>query len=225
MLLKLALLASALAVLGEAENDYTIIIGAGKRDCYFETFKKNVEFEIEYQVVDGGDLDISFQAFDPKGKQLFTDHRQEDGLHSVVAESNPGGDFQICFDNRHSRFQAKTVFFEFFIMDDDYEYDDYDSEEYLDFQKNLKKDDYEEDTLKSLTDRLHKIKQNHGKTMQYQAFIRAHEARDRNVIEHNYERVNFWSAIHMLAMICTAIFQVFFLRSLFANAGTKGQRA
>jgi protein ERP2 len=102
----------------------------------------------------------------------------------------------------------QTVFFEFFIMDDDYEYDDYDSEEYLDFQKNLKKDDYEEDTLKSLTDRLHKIKQNHGKTMQYQAFIRAHEARDRNVIEHNYERVNFWSAIHMIAMICTAVFQV-----------------
>ena len=67
MLLKLALLGSALAVLGEAENDYTvrgliffdkydlicnfqIIIGAGKRDCYFETFKKDVEFEIEYQV-------------------------------------------------------------------------------------------------------------------------------------------------------------------------------
>lgn len=93
-------------------------------------------------------------------------------------------------------------------MDDDYEYDDYDSEEYLDFKKTLKEDDYEEDTLKSLTDRLHKIKQNHGKTMQYQAYIRAHEAKDRNIIEHNYERVNFWSAVHLLAMICTAVFQV-----------------
>ena len=65
------------------------------------------------QVVDGGDLDISFQAFDPKGKQLFTDHRQEDGLHSVAADKNPGGDFQICFDNRHSRFQAKVTFLYF----------------------------------------------------------------------------------------------------------------
>lgn len=147
MLLKLALLGSALAVLGEAENDYTVGRTSDSLDfnqisdiyvesnlfcrlsselangtattkpskrtsnsksntrCFFLLLFKSL---ILSKVVDGGDLDISFQAFDPKGKQLFTDHRQEDGLHSVSAEKNPGGDFQICFDNRHSRFQAKV---------------------------------------------------------------------------------------------------------------------
>ena len=142
MLLKLALLGSALAVLGEAENDYTVQglfllmktiyffrlsselangIATLRRSKRMSSSKSSIRYEKNsdliksvIKVVDGGDLDISFQAFDPKGKQLFTDHRQEDGLHSVSAESNPGGDFQICFDNRHSRFQAKVFLF-FFV--------------------------------------------------------------------------------------------------------------
>ena len=61
---------------------------------------------------------------------------------------------------------------------------------------------------------LNKIKVNHGKTLQFQAMLRAFEAKDRNVIEHNYERVNFWSMIHLLAMVATAIFQVFFITSV-----------
>ena len=42
---------------------------------------------------------------------------------------------------------------------------------------------------KSLTS----IKSNQGKTLQYKVMLRAFEAKDRSVMEHNYERVNFWS--------------------------------
>ena len=94
--------------------------------------------------------------------------------------------------------------------DDDYDYDDdYEDEDYKNFKENLAKDDYEEDTLKGLTNSLNKIKGNHGKTLQFQAMLRAFEAKDRNVIEHNYERVNFWSMVHLVAMVATAVFQVF----------------
>ena len=64
------------------------------------------------------------------------------------------------------------------------------------------------DMISGLQTSLNKIKVNHGKTLQFQAMLRAFEAKDRNVIEHNYERVNFWSMIHLLAMVATAIFQV-----------------
>ena len=64
---------------------------------------------------------------------------------------------------------------------------------------------------------LNKIKVNHGKTLQFQAMLRAFEAKDRNVIEHNYERVNFWSMVHLLAMVATAIFQVFIISALNDN--------
>jgi|ERR1712130_18985 len=207
----------------ETESDYTIIVGGGKRDCYYESFKKDQKFEIEYQVVDGGDLDITFEVFDPKNKRIVSDVRQEDGLHNIDTEA--GGDFQFCFDNRFSRMTEKTVFWEIFLDDDDYDYDDdYEDEDYKEFKDNLAKDDYEEDTLKGLTNSLNKIKGNHGKTLQFQAMLRAFEAKDRNVIEHNYERVNFWSMVHLVAMVATAVFQVFFLRSLFAQNTAHGQK-
>ena len=96
--------------------------------------------------------------------------------------------------------------------DEDYDYDEYDiDEEYKEFKDGLAKDDYEGETLKGLQTSLNKIKINHGKTLQFQAMLRAFEAKDRNVIEHNYERVNFWSMVHLVAMVATAIFQVFII--------------
>ena len=105
-------------------------------------------------------------------------------------------------------FYLQTIFFEIFLNED---YDDYDyegDEDYQAFKDGLEKDDYEGDIVKGLTDSMLKIKQNHGKTLKFQAVLRAFEAKDRNVIEHNYERVNFWSMIHLVAMIGTAVFQV-----------------
>ena len=59
------------------------------------------------QVVDGGDLDITFEVMDPSGKRVVSDVRQEDGLHNLDS-GDKGGDFQICFDNRFSRMTAKV---------------------------------------------------------------------------------------------------------------------
>ena len=43
--------------------------------------------------------------------------------------------------------------------------------------------------------------------------LRAFEAKDRSVMEHNYERVNFWSCVHLCAMVGTAMLQVNILDS------------
>lgn len=53
---------------GDSDTDYTVKVHAGKRDCYFEEIKKDTPFEFEFQVIDGGDLDITFQMIDPRGK-------------------------------------------------------------------------------------------------------------------------------------------------------------
>ena len=71
-----------------------------------QNFKAEGSFEIEYQVVDGGELDITFEVFDPTGKRIISDVRQEDGLHNI--DTNKGGDFQICLDNRFSRMTPKV---------------------------------------------------------------------------------------------------------------------
>lgn len=85
---------------------FQVVIAGGKRECYMQNFKADGSFEIEYQVVDGGELDITFEVFDPTGKRIVSDVRQEDGLHNI--DTNKGGDFQICLDNRFSRMTSKV---------------------------------------------------------------------------------------------------------------------
>ena len=54
----------------------------------------------------------------------------------------------------------------------------------------------------------------------YQDQIRNFEARDRNTAENNYERVNFWSAVHIVILMLTGIVQVIMVRSLFDEKST-----
>jgi len=205
---------------GDSDTDYTIKVHAGKRDCYFEDIKKDQPFEIEFQVIDGGDLDITFQMIDPKGKILATDIRKEDGVHTV--DEPVEGAYQFCFDNGFSRMTDKVVFFEIF-SDEEFDYDDYDDE----WKKGIKPDDTGllEDRVSEIQLALSRMKLNMAKTSQIQNLLRAFEAKDRNLIEANRHRVDTWSLVHLTVMISTAFLQVYLLRSMFNTQGsTKGMR-
>ena len=59
-----------------------------------------------------------------------------------------------------------------------------------------------------------------------QKLFAAIESRDRGIVETNFERVNFWSTIQMIAMVTAAAVNVIVIRGLFndhrvAAAGTK----
>ena len=96
------------AVFDETEADYTVVVPAGKMHCYFQPmekgcfwfFKGSVDtilgtaFEIEYQVLEGGDLDIDFQMTSPGGTLLFNELRSEEGLHEIA--SGEEGDYKVC---------------------------------------------------------------------------------------------------------------------------------
>ena len=71
------------AVFDEMEADYTVVVPAGAKQCYFQPMSKGTAFEIEYQVLEGGDLDINFSMTSPSGQFLFNDIKSEEGLHEV----------------------------------------------------------------------------------------------------------------------------------------------
>lgn len=59
-----------------------------------------------------------------------------------------------------------------------------------------------------------------------QKLFAAVESRDRGIVETNFERVNFWSAVQMIAMVAAAAVNVIVIRNLFndhrvAATGTK----
>ena len=46
--------------------------------------------------------------------------------------------------------------------------------------------------------------------------VRLSESRDRHVAEANFEHVNIWSLLNVVAMVTTGVAQVLIVRSLFA---------
>jgi protein ERP2 len=57
----------------------------------------------------------------------------------------------------------------------------------------------------------------------YQKTFINYEIHDRIIAENNFERVNFWSIVHLVLMASVAIIQVVTIRSLFELKSVYGK--
>lgn len=64
---------------------------------------------------------------------------------------------------------------------------------------------------------MNSVKARLGKSLQIQTLLKAFEARDRNIQESNYDRVNFWSLVNLAVMVVVCVTQVYMLKSLFED--------
>ncbi|KAG2461490.1 transmembrane emp24 domain-containing protein 5 [Polypterus senegalus] len=190
------------------DSDFTFTLPAGRKECFYQTMKKDASLEIEYQVLDGAGLDVDFVLFSPSGDILATDHRKSDGIHTVETQD---GDYMFCFDNSFSSVSEKIIFFELILdnMEDGMEGDPEDWREYV------QGTDLLDMKLEDILESINSVKARLGKSVQIQTILRAFEARDRNLQESNYERVNLWSATNLVVMVLVSSVQVYMLRSLF----------
>lgn len=61
------------------------------------------------------------------------------------------------------------------------------------------------------------------KAQRIQNLFKAYEIIDRNLMEHNFERVNFWSLVNISLMVCVGVIQVVMIRSLFEDRSKIGR--
>ncbi|XP_049573415.1 transmembrane emp24 domain-containing protein 5 isoform X1 [Syngnathus scovelli] len=200
---------SALAAFSQSlDSDFTFTLPAGRKECFYQTMKKDASLEIEYQVLDGAGLDVDFYISSPAGQILYSDHHKSDGMHTVETED---GDYMFCFDNTFSSVSEKLVFFELILdnMDGD--------DEPEDWKEYVHGTDVLDMKLEDIMDTINSVKSRLGKSSQIQTMLRAFEARDRNLQESNYDRVNFWSLVNLAVMMLVSGVQVYLVRSLFED--------
>jgi hypothetical protein len=67
------------------------IVEAGQVECFYQpvTDPKHVSLELDYQVTEGGELDISFLVKNPQNVQIAYDAKKREGTHRFV--------FLFCF--------------------------------------------------------------------------------------------------------------------------------
>jgi len=196
------------------EREMTVHVEPGKEECFFESVPAQNSLTVEYQVIDGGsgqtaELDINFRIVNPKGHPIFAEFKKPDGSHTYKSEEL--GDYKICFDNKFSYLSSKTVYFEIFNINEEEEYDDlagiFDDEELP--------EEYYDVQVSDIESQLKKIKDDISKARHLQDQIRVTDLKDRSIMEHNFERVNFMSTFYLVVLIASGLFQVLLLRSLF----------
>lgn len=169
--------------------------------------KNEATLEIEYQVLDGAGLDVNFYIVNPKNDILLFEERRSDGVHTVETED---GDYMFCFDNTFSTISEKVIFFEL-ILDNIGE----DGKEDEDWKKYIMGNDPLDMKLEDILEKMNNVKARLSKSVQLQTFLKAFEARDRNIQESNCERVNTWSMINLVVMVVVSAVQVYMLKSWF----------
>ncbi|KAM7347888.1 transmembrane emp24 domain-containing protein opossum [Cochliomyia hominivorax] len=195
------------------DKEMTVHVDAGKKECFFHNVKLGETIDIEYQVIDGGhgDLDISFSLADPIGLIIVTDFKKPENIHRHDVQKE--GDYRFCFDNTFSTFNRKTVFFELIVEKEGEQ--NLGDDQWNDVLEGLTPEEYYEMKVQDIMDYIGRIRMQMTKARQIQDLLRSHEARDRNLAESNFSKVNTWSLFQICAMIAVGLLQVFLVRSIF----------
>ncbi|KAM7326661.1 transmembrane emp24 domain-containing protein 5 isoform X1 [Alexandromys fortis] len=204
-----ALLRGAAGFKPSLDSDFTFTLPAGQKECFYQPMPLKASLEIEYQVLDGAGLDIDFHLTSPEGRTLVFEQRKSDGVHTVETEV---GDYMFCFDNTFSTISEKVIFFEL-ILDNMGE----EAQEQEDWKRYIPDTDVLEMKLEDILESINSIKSRLSKSGQIQTLLRAFEARDRNIQESNFDRVNFWSVVNLTVMVVVSGVQVYMLKSLFED--------
>ncbi|KAH0618388.1 hypothetical protein JD844_017530 [Phrynosoma platyrhinos] len=159
------------------------------------------------QVLDGAGLDVDFQLVSPNHETLVFEQRKSDGVHTVETED---GDYMFCFDNTFSTLSEKVIFFELIL-------DNMGDEEQEDWKKYITGTDLLDMKLEDILESVNSVKSRLSKSIHIQTLLRAFEARDRNIQESNFDRVNFWSMVNLAVMVVVSAVQVYMLKSLFED--------
>ncbi|EDO35763.1 predicted protein [Nematostella vectensis] len=191
------------------KSGFTFRVDPGKRDCFYETIKRNVTLDVEYQVIEGGDLDIGFTLQAPSGKIAIEDGHRTDEAHSLVTEEE--GEYEFCFDNTFSTVASKAIFADLGVDFED------------DIQKmiGIKDENLEEDLHDRFVRTLENVRVDLDKAEHIQNFISSAAARDFRLAKSKDSRVFWWSLIQSVALIGVAIVQVNVVKHFFGGGKTR----
>jgi hypothetical protein len=174
--------------------------------------------------VSGGDLDISIWISTPTNRVIA--HHQRKVTGQPKFRTDEYGDYRICFDNSFSRFASKQIHFYIGTHNNPNFFDPlFNVDPNQNNPLKLDRDQLGElddkidnfmDTFTRVHDRLEKAKTH------IEAF-KAYELIDREVMEQNFVRINYFSVISIVLMLIVGAIQTFMIRSLFEDRSIIGK--
>ena len=91
-------------------RSYTFTVKVAARDsfCLYQPLKEGQYLEVDYQVIEGGELDLDCHIRNPTARAIKSFQKQSEGYYTFVADES--GDYAVCLDNSYSSIVPKLVY-------------------------------------------------------------------------------------------------------------------
>jgi len=170
---------------------HTILVSAGKKECFFEDLHVNDQMTVSYQVSGGGHLDVDFWLQDPAGTVLGKQIKQSTGQVAITVEHD--GRHEYCFSNQMSAIADKMVSFNvhgiIFVAGND--------------------------AVEPIDREIRKFAAGLGALKDEQEYMMLRERTHRNTAESTNSRVKWWSILQAVVLFSVVAWQVWYLKSFF----------
>uniref|UniRef100_A0A3Q0SQE0 Transmembrane p24 trafficking protein 3 n=1 Tax=Amphilophus citrinellus TaxID=61819 RepID=A0A3Q0SQE0_AMPCI len=198
------LLSNAFVVFG---GELTFELPDNDKQCFYEELEKDVKFDIDFQVISGGNYDVDCFVTDPRDNVLYNEKKKQ--YDSFSHTTTMKGVYKVCFSNEFSTFTHKVVYLDFLC------------DSYLPLHVASSVALILIDLrccfcsqLESSCVAIHEILKGVADS---QTWYRLREAQDRTKAEHLLERVTYWSIGETVLLFVIGIGQVMMLKSFFSE--------
>ncbi|XP_061734391.1 transmembrane emp24 domain-containing protein 3 [Nerophis ophidion] len=180
-------------------TELTFELPDNEKQCFYEDLEKDIKFELDYQVISGGNYDVDCFVTDPHDNILYReDKKQYDSFSHTTAMK---GVYKVCFSNEFSTFSHKSIYLDFRHGDE---------EPLIPSMTRATALTQLESTCVSIHEILKVVAES-------QTWYRLREAHDRTRADHLMERVTFWSIGETVLLFIIGIGQVMMLKSFFSD--------
>ncbi|XP_059386023.1 transmembrane emp24 domain-containing protein 3 [Carassius carassius] len=178
-------------------TELTFELPDNEKQCFYEDLEQGTKFEIDFQVIAGGNYDVDCFVTDPLNNMLYQERKKQ--YDSFSHTTSMKGVYTVCFSNEFSTFSHKIVYLDFRTGDDDRLMPDMNRATALTQMESACLSIHE--ILKVVSDS--------------QTWYRLREAQDRIRAEDLNVRVHFWSIGEAIILFVVCIGQVLMLKSFF----------
>ncbi|KAM6979474.1 transmembrane emp24 domain-containing protein 3 [Aplochiton taeniatus] len=180
-------------------TELTFELPDNDKQCFFEELENNVKFEIDFQVIAGGNYDVDCFVTDPLNTVLYQERKKQ--YDSFSHTTTMKGVYKVCFSNEFSTYSHKTVYLDFRAGDEGPLLPEMSKDTALTQMESACLSIHE--ILKVVSDS--------------QTWYRLREAHDRTRAEDLHERVSIWSIGETIILFAVSIGQVLMLKSFFSD--------
>lgn len=185
-------------------TELTFELPDNEKQCFHEELEQGVKFDIDFQVIAGGNYDVDCFVTDPMNNMLYQERKKQ--YDSFSHTTTMKGEYKVCFSNEFSTFSHKTVYLDFRTGEDDRLLPDMNRATALTQMESACLSIHE--ILKVVSDS--------------QTWYRLREAQDRLRAEDLNERVHIWSIGETIILFVVCIGQVLMLKSFFNDKKASG---